>query len=138
MNETNTMSEKFEMSRFLASIRHHEQLRWAVGDALLIECGPPDQGDSTIMREVAAELRAEGFDDYKLRDLAVLRKVSYAFPPASRRSCSWDLHKAAETPEFLDAMLAGIPKEKLTRKYMETLRKAWARCHGHGPIEGAM
>ena len=85
--------------------------------------GPPPK--SRAVRFPGGLLKSEGLGWYSGVPGLGLRGSTYAFPPETRRQVSWALHRAAGSPGFLDAMLAGIPREKLTVKYMTELRAAW-------------
>jgi hypothetical protein len=128
------------MIKLLTAAKKAEQNLWAIGDALLAECGPPPSKRNryTLLREVAEYLLSEGGYRYDLKTLSELHSVAYAFPPAQRRrDVSWKVHKAARTPEFLDAIIAGTPKETpITARYVEGLRRTWKRIEGRDADEG--
>ncbi len=126
------MTTEHDFSQILAASDRREKGLWAIGDALLLEVGPPAKGDLARFRAALAEIHEEGLgEQYEVRDLRAFRDTSYAFPPGSRRSCLWALHQAAGSPGFLDAILAGIPMKELTVKHMTELRKGWEKYGGN-------
>jgi hypothetical protein len=72
-----------EVKRF-GACRVPDSDRWALGDALLEECGPPGAaGAEARLRAAHKELTATGLS-YGLSELRKLRDASAAFPPANR------------------------------------------------------
>jgi hypothetical protein len=103
----------FEAARN-AALRREAGL-WAIGDALLEECGPTG---ITKHREAQAELEENGFT-YELRSLRRYRDTSLAFPPERRRAdLGHAFHAAAGDPALLDEIVDGWaaykPGERLT------------------------
>jgi hypothetical protein len=101
-----------------------------LGDALLAECGPPPEngvndGSYALMLEVEKELLNEGFE-YTPSSLSTIRSTAYSFRALSTRKAgiSFHTHRAAGSPEYLDAIIAGSPKgTRITQPYVEAIRK---------------
>ncbi len=89
--------------------------QWAIGDALVAECGPPgdDHANNGSGRKIAAAaefLAANGLD-LSASYLRRLRQVAFAFADVRSRTCvSWDAHEAAGTPKILESILNGLPE----------------------------
>jgi hypothetical protein len=116
----------------LAAIKKADQNQWAIGDALLAECGPPSQngvndGSFVHLIEVAGYLLVEGYE-YSTTTLSAYRVTAQSFRPSARRAnIPWAAHKVAGTPEFLDAVIAGAPEgTSITYRYVENIRQRQA------------
>lgn len=101
-----------------------ERDQWALGDALLEECGPPGEdgarnGSSEKLEAAQAELAANGMP-YAFNTLRQYRDISAAFPPATIvAGLSHGVHKVCGTPEMLTAVLKAWEKENPTQKLTE-------------------
>ncbi len=99
----------------LAAAKDAEKSQWAIGDALVAECGPPgdDHANNGSGRRIAAAaefLAANGLD-LSVSYLRRLRQVAFAFADVRSRTCvSWDAHEAAGTPKILESILKGLPE----------------------------
>jgi hypothetical protein len=125
------MSKKqFQFPRTFAAVEKDEGAQWAIGNALLVECGPPSQqgrsdGSRAELSDCAEELKARG-REISVRHLAKLRQVAHAFPPKVRKDLSWTVHQAAVNPENLNTIIKTAPKGKaITVKVVEDLFEAW-------------
>ena len=109
----------FKYPKTFAAAQQAEISAWAIGDALLEECGEP--GESSIhtgshekLVEAKAELEAHGID-YAVVTLRHYRDTSYYFPAVRRRTAegiSHSIHMECGSPEMLDAILKGWTKNK--------------------------
>jgi flagellar biosynthesis GTPase FlhF len=110
----------------LAAIKKAEQDQWAIGDALLAECGPPSEpsvNDGSGLQEVAKYLFDQGYS-YSQSSLSEYRSVAFGFAAAKRRNVAWGTHRAAGTSQFLDAVIAGAPKgTRITAEYVKRIRQ---------------
>jgi flagellar biosynthesis GTPase FlhF len=113
----------------LAAIKTADRNQWAIGDALLAECGPPSKdgvrdGSYTKLKEAAEYLLGNGYE-YAANTLAQFRDIADAFSPSNRRAAvAWGVHRVAGTPEFLEAVMAGAPDGKrVTQPYVEGIRQ---------------
>jgi len=113
----------------LEAIKKGDQNQWAIGDALLAECGPPStvgmkDGRSPLLQEAAEYLLGKGFES-TASTLSWFRCTSYSFKSADRRSgVAWGAHRKAGTPEYLEAIIAGAPKgTNITQDYIEDIRQ---------------
>ena len=111
---------------------HHESDQWAIGDALLAECGPPSEssvndGSWERLKEVAQRCSDIWNLDqsYSIQHLSRLRATSFHFgEPARFAKLSWGAHRAAGTPEFLKAVIKGAPKgTKISQDYVEGIKQ---------------
>ena len=125
------MTEEFPLT--LAAVKrtdeHQNGDQWAIGDALLAECGPPREssardGSYALLQEVAKYLLSEGYEEYSLSTLRQLRDTSFFFPAAKRGAkLAWGVYRTAYAPEYLEAIIAGAPKgTKITQTYIEGIR----------------
>lgn len=109
----------------LAAIKTAEQDQWAIGDALLAECGPPMKAGAhnpDTLQEAAQFLLQEGYQ-YAAPTLNTFRTTAHSFPLASRhRGIAFHAHRVAATPAYLEAILAGAPKGKVTQAYIQKIR----------------
>ena len=99
----------------LAAAKDAEKSQWAIGDALVKECGPPgddhtNNGSGERIAAAAEFLGANGLE-FSLSYLRRLRQVAVAFADVRTRtsSVSWNAHEAAGTPKILDSILKGLP-----------------------------
>jgi flagellar biosynthesis GTPase FlhF len=129
VNATDKM-KKYPLT--LAAIKTAEQNQWAIGDALIAECGPPSQqqvkdGSYVLLHDAAIYLLAEGFE-YNIQTLAMFRNTAHLFRPSKRlANIAFGVHRVAATPEYLEAIITGAPKgTKITQLYVEGIRKAQA------------
>ncbi len=107
------MLTKFPLT--LAAAKDAEKSQWAIGDALVEECGPPgdDHANNGGSKRIAAAAAFLGANGLELSEsyLRRLRQVAFAFPDVrTRTSVSWNAHEAAGTPKILDSILEGLPK----------------------------
>jgi hypothetical protein len=112
----------------VAAAKRLETDSWALGDALLTECGPPGmvgQQDGSYARiEAAARELLENDMEYDTRYLAGLRETSFRFPKNQRIvKLPWRVHHYAQTPEFLHSLVAGSQGTKITGAYVENMRR---------------
>jgi hypothetical protein len=103
--------------------------QWDFGDALLEECGAPSEaakhdGSRHRIVEAVAALEADG-QEYDERYLAMLREIAWKFPPNRRHlKVSWSAHRHAQTPDLLDAIVAGAPAgQTISNAYVDAVRK---------------
>jgi hypothetical protein len=126
------MSVKFPLT--LEAAQDLERLegrgQWKIGDALLKECGPPGESSKTDgsrakLDAVVQELFEHGLE-YDIRYIASLREVAFNFPKASRDpTVSWSVHRHAQTPEILQAIVQGAGKKRITNAYVTDVRDRW-------------
>jgi hypothetical protein len=116
----------------LAAAKAGESSLWAIGDALIAECGPPGEvgahnGSNEKIAEAAVFLAEQGIE-YSEHTLRQLRQVAFAFPHDARASrVSWHAHLEAGTPKTLNAAIKSLPKgQKLTANYVREFRQAVA------------
>ena len=101
----------------LAAAKAAEKDQWALGDALLNECGPPGDdhghnGSFAKLQAAQAELESHGLE-YATNTLRTYRDVAHTFPHAARMaSVSQRVHIECRTPEMLQAVFAAWKKEK--------------------------
>lgn len=96
-----------EFPKTLTALRAREKSHWAIGDALLEECGPPgrdsaNNGSGEILTRAAEHFASKGVgcSVTLLRDC---RKISYLYAPARRLAgVSWSVYKEVPNPEMLD------------------------------------
>ena len=108
--------------------------QWALGDALIAECGPPPEngvndGSYALMLEAEKELWDAGLE-YTPSGLANIRATAHAFKASSSRRAGISLHAhpAPGSPEYLDVIVAGAPKgTRITQHYIEAIRKTQRR-----------
>lgn len=125
--------------KVLAAARQIEIDQWALGDALIDECGEPTEaarrrsaggsgGDGSYakLEECSKFLGEQGLPNYSVRYLAELRQTATDFRGRDRKTnLSWSAHVAAKEPETLKAIVAGAPeKQKVTRDYVRDVRQA--------------
>jgi hypothetical protein len=129
-NNMNTTTHQFPLT--LEAIKEADSNQWAIGDALIAECGPPSErgakdGSLEDLRAAAQYLASQGFP-YKVTTLSQLRVVASTFKSSLRRyGIAWGAHRVAGTPEYLQAIIAGAPKgTKITQPYIEGIRSAQA------------
>lgn len=84
----------------------HWTAQWALGDALIEECGPPGEpgvhtGSDDLLRKAQSALKRAGFD-YGFEHLREIRRVAAAFSAGDRSpAASWTVHAAAGDPDTL-------------------------------------
>jgi hypothetical protein len=98
----------------LSAANDAEKSQWAIGDALVMECGPPggDHSNNGASAKIAAVAKflAENGREFSESYLRRLRQVAFSFSDVqTRSSVSWNAHEAAGTPEILDAIMKGLP-----------------------------
>ena len=146
MVESNKPTGNFPLT--VAAIRRaaelekkHSAAQFAIGDALIAECGPPgdvgpNNGALAKLKRCAAELKALGFD-YSIDHLQDLRTTAASFPDGDRSpSISWTAHSVAGDPKTLQAALRkaksdGVP---LTVSFVETFKKRKERGDAVGDL----
>jgi hypothetical protein len=126
-----TMNEKFPLT--LAAIKKGESSLWDIGDALVKECGPPSEngrrnGGLNKLEAASEYLRENGGYDYSVITLSEMRIAAFNFQVSVRRSgLSFAVHRAARTPEKLQAIIAGAAKgTKITSTYIQKVLQAQA------------
>lgn len=118
----------------LAAAKAREGSAWALGDALIAECGEPGashikSGAYSRIEEAQKFLATRG-TRLSFTYLAKLRNIAYAFPPPLRQF-SYTVHQEASNPETLDAVVAALPEgRKLTASYV---RQAVRSRNGNAP-----
>jgi hypothetical protein len=125
------MNEKFPLT--LAAVKKGESSLWDIGDALIKECGPPSEhgrrnGSLNKLEAASGYLRENGGYDYSVTTLSYMRTTAFNFQIAERQSgLSFAVHRAARTPERLEAIIAGAAKgTKITADYVEKVLQAQA------------
>ncbi len=89
-----------DYKQILEAVKDLDRWPWEIGDALLVECGPPGKKDGyALLWEAAKYLFSEGHE-YDVATLSKYRSVAYWFEPSKRRSVAWAWHEAARSPEF--------------------------------------
>jgi hypothetical protein len=118
-------TEQFPLT--LAAVKKGENNTWLIGDALLDECGPPQERVRNDKIKIAAQFLAEQGFDYSAGHLCHLRSTSYAFTAVARiRSIRWDAHYVARDPKTLNMIISKTPKnQKITKRYIVKFLKAW-------------
>jgi flagellar biosynthesis GTPase FlhF len=112
----------------LAAAKDAEKSQWAIGDALVEECGPPgdDHANNGGSKRIAAAAKFLGTNglEYSESYLRRLRQVAFAFSDVrTRTSASWNAHEAARTPKIIDSILKGLPEgTKLTGAIVRAAR----------------
>jgi len=104
---------------------------WAIGDALVKDCGPAIASDSSKhngsfvkLKAVAAELTKLGYQEYAIVTLTHLRDTATAFPTNRRHyELSFNTHFEANNPDFLDWMV----EEHGTDISKRDVRAMWVR-----------
>lgn len=118
----------------LAAVKAADGGQWAIGDALIKECGPPNDigrgihdGSFKKLEEAARYLLGEGYE-YSVESLRMFRYTAHFFPVAKRHmNLAWGVHQKARTPAFLEAVIAGAPRDKkITQPYIESIRQRQA------------
>jgi len=99
----------------LAAAKDAEKSRWAIGDALVQECGPPgdDHTNNGTGMKIAAAAEFLGANGLEFSEsyLRRLRKVAYSFSDVrTRSSVSWNAHEAAGSPKILESIIRGLPE----------------------------
>jgi hypothetical protein len=98
-----------------------ERDQWALGDALLEECGAPgddgvNNGSGAKLQAAQVELAADGFE-YEVDTLRKYRDLSATFPAGTRiPAVSHRVHIECRTPGMLKAVLTAWEKEKPGQK----------------------
>ena len=127
------MKLKFPLS--ISALKGGEDNKWAIGDALIAECGPPHgeglgvrDGSRARLQELAKEALGELGLDCGVDALAHIRTTAYLFKSSQRSSgIAFSTHRVAGTPEILDAIIAGAPKgTNITQRYVEGIRRTQA------------
>jgi hypothetical protein len=113
----------------LAAVKAANLDQWAIGDALVEECGPPSEtgvqdGSRNKIKEAAEYLLTYNFE-YKIETLAHFRETAYDFKESVRLpSISFSVHRAAGSPEFLKSVIQGAPKgTRITQAYIEGIKQ---------------
>jgi hypothetical protein len=106
--------------------------QWAIGDALVEECGPPSKdgvndGSYNKLKEAAEYLLTHNFE-YHVKTLARLRQTAYNFRGSARNPfIAFYTHETAGTPEFLQSVIQGAPKGiRITQAYIEGIKQRLA------------
>src|SRR5882724_3451261 len=121
-----------DFPKTIGLIKARENSQWAIGDALIEECGESStqggkDGSRELIAKVASEVAELGFEGYSLEYMARLRTVSGQFSKESRDSLlPWSFHRNAGSPEMLNKIKARAlkDKKKITRDYITDTRKA--------------
>lgn len=87
-----------------AASKEADVLQWAIGDALIEECGPPgpdgvNTGSSHLLKKAAAKLNELGFRHYSYDHLRKLRSIADHFPAGVRTPASWSVYAVAGDPK---------------------------------------
>jgi len=116
--------------RTLAAVKKGETSTWAIGDALIEECGPPSEhgvndGSRPKLEAARQYLENNGGYEYSLSHLIGLRDTAFNFRSFERNSnLSYHVHRVAGTPEMLNAIIQGAPKgQKISGPYVEKIKK---------------
>jgi hypothetical protein len=117
--------------RLYKAERSRWSCQWALGDALIAECGPP--GDSGVrtgsddkLRAAAKVLKKLGLPGYSFDHLRDLRRTADAFLAGDRSpAVSWTVHSVASDKETLDAAIAAAKEseEELTVAFVKEFKK---------------
>jgi hypothetical protein len=122
-----------EFPKTIGLIKARENSQWAIGDALIEECGESstqgtiNDGSRELIAVLAKELEELGLEGYTIGHLASLRNISSKFPANSRESAlPWTFHRDAGSPEMLRKILERVTKQgkRITRIYITETRKA--------------
>jgi hypothetical protein len=105
------MSIEIKHPEALAIAKRGNSVNWDMGDYLLKVAGKPsdskaNNGSYKTIEEVSEELTENGYPQFSVRYMALLRQVAYDFAARYRvSSVSWTTHRAAGTPEVLIAVM---------------------------------
>jgi len=124
--QENIMTIKTLTGKVLVTVRDYDATLWGIGDALVAECGPPDNTKAVraLIAECAQELADHGCEIDR-QQLARFHKVAQSFPKSARRpTLSWAVHAAAGSPDMLDAIVRGAHKP-ITAKYARLVVRGW-------------
>jgi hypothetical protein len=119
-----------EFPKTLAAARKLEGAHWALGDALIEECGPPGDdgvrtGSDEKLRRAAKVLKANGFD-YSFEHLRDLRRTADAFRAVERSTAVlWSVHSVARNLTTLKDAAAQAKRENknLTVEYLREFKR---------------
>jgi hypothetical protein len=146
-----------QFPKVVAAVRAHEtatlqveDCKWAIGDALILECNPPgpdgiNNGVNRKLKQAAAELKGLGLGHYCFSYLRNFRIVANSYPAARRLAAvSWSAHLAAGDPETLQAAKKQAERKgtKLTVDFVQRFRADRRRkdeerdSQGHGDLDG--
>jgi len=103
--------------RMRAAARKIRNAQWLLGDAAILECGPPssngvNDGSLQKLKEAQDILFKEEHFEIALNTLLRYREIAYKFPKDKRRNMCWSLHCDAGSPEVLDGVIAAVDGEK--------------------------
>ena len=121
--------KKYPLMR--AAVRKIRNAAWELGDAILLECGPPssngiNDGSLQKLKEAQDILFKEEHFEIALNTLLRYREIAYKFPKDKRRNVCWSHHCDAGSPEVLDTIITAVGgEENVTRAI---IRKNTARC----------
>lgn len=100
----------------LAACLARDSTQFAVGDAIVMEVGPPSaegiHDGSSIKLKAASKYLADHGIAYRVESLKVLRRVAFAYPADRRRPVPWTIHFECRTPEMLDEIINGKPADQ--------------------------
>jgi hypothetical protein len=111
------------------------EAKWALGDALIAECGPPGKSGVrtkaySLLKQAAAVLKKMGLR-YSFDHLRDLRQVAHQHPPGERSpaEASWSVHWVAGSPEKLRKIIdaAKAAGKELTVKFA----RRWIKADKH-------
>jgi len=105
---------------------------WALGEALIKDCGKPGDdrthnGSHGRIEAAAKELAAKGFD-YNLNTLVNIRETAFAFPSVRRiTDVAFWTHSAAGSPDLLDAATKLARREgvSVTAAFVSKAARRW-------------
>ena len=103
--------------------------QWEIGDELLRVIGAParDAGSSARFEQCSEDLLEHGLE-YEPATLRTLRDVAFNFPVNRRYpALSFGVHADADTPDTLDAIVEGAPKNQpVVQAYVRSVMRAMA------------
>ena len=113
--------KKIKYPLMRAAVLKIRNAAWELGDAILLECGPPssngkNDGSLQKLKEAQDILFKEEHFEIELNTLLRYREIAYKFPKDKRRNVSWSNHCDAGSPEILDNIIAAVGgEENVTR-----------------------
>lgn len=115
------------MSKFpktIAAVQKREKSLWEIGDALVAECGRPNEssandGSYERLEAAAAEINGLHIEGYSIDYLRKVRLCAYTFSPGRRHpGVSFSAHQEAKTPDRLDAIIGAAGSKPVTRDHV--------------------
>jgi len=113
-----------------AAVRSAEKTLWDIGAALKAEIGDPPadgvkDGSRAKLEELSAILVADGYEDYTVQYLSMIRLIVHEFPASVRKeSVPWSVYRYAWTREVFEGAWEAAKKkgEKLTVAFVQDYR----------------